>query len=568
MAIPIEKTAHHGPCGKGSSSVFRPRSGIVSGQPAILSWLLTLLTVAPAFGPLRAQEAEKKEEPEKVEAASTPEKEEARDEPSVTHHSLLIDGKELRYTATAGFIVLHKLETDEKKREKNADADGLKPVAKLFYIAYTKDGESDPAKRPLMFSFNGGPGASSIWLHMGGLGPKRTVFTERGEGLPPPARYEDNPLTWLDETDLVFVDPVSTGFSRAAPGEDPKQFHGYRQDIESVAEFIRLYLTRNERWASPKFVIGESYGTTRAAGLSEYLQDRHGIVLNGVVLASAVLNFQTIDASPGNDTAYPLFLPSFAAVAWYHKKLSPDLQSKPLEDVLAKAEEFASGDYVLALFRGETDVEKKHEIARRMEGSLGVPAAYIVLRDLRVQPSEFMSHLLRGDGKMVGRFDGRFSGPRFEPGTDGTDFDPSFETVKGPFTATFNDYVRRELRFESPLEYETLANVWPWKFAREDNQYLDTAEDLRRAMLKNPHLKVWICGGYYDLATPYFAAEQTVKQMALPKPIRENFTTTNYPAGHMLYLDESVLRAWKSDFVKFLESALQPDTATIENAAR
>lgn len=223
----------------------------------------------------------------------------------------------------------------------------------MFFIAYTREDAGSADKRPLTFSFNGGPGSASIWLHMGGLGPRRAVLSERGEALPPPYRLEDNGCSWIDKTDLVFIDPVSTGFSRPEPDEDAKKFHGYSEDIESVGDFIRLYITKNKRWSSPKFIVGESYGTTRAAGLSDFLQSRYGIYLNGIVLVSTVLNFGTIVFDPGNDTPYALFMPTYAATAWYHKRLSPEMQSKSLSALLAEAENFASHDYLTALFQGD-----------------------------------------------------------------------------------------------------------------------------------------------------------------------------------------------------------------------
>ena len=378
---------------------------------------------------------------------------------------------------------------------------------------------------------------------------------------------EDNAYSWLDESDLVFIDPVSTGYSRPEPGEDPKKFHGYKEDIESVGEFIRLYTTKYQRWTSPKFITGESYGTTRAAALSDFLQHRYGIYLNGIVLVSSVLNFQTLDFSPGNDEPFALFLPSYTAAAWYHKKLSPELQAKPLADVLKQAEDFAAHDYLLALFQGDSlNAEAKKKIAAQVSTFIGLPADYVQQLNLRVLDDLFFTHLLLDRNRAIGRFDSRFTGIRYRPGIDEPDFDPSDEAVNGPVTATFNDYVRRELKFESDLPYETVANVRPWSWKNYENRYLNVADDLRKAMSRNPYLKVWICCGHYDLATPYFAAQHTVNQMNLDPSIRNNIRLTYYESGHMVYIYKPALEKFKTDFVDFVKAATLPDTAAVPSA--
>ncbi|MBK9144985.1 MAG: peptidase S10 [Candidatus Melainabacteria bacterium] len=494
---------------------------------------------------------------------------------SVTDHTVRIDGREVKYKATAGYMLLKDF-ADKKKKGKKSDSekdsedkDGRerKTRAKIFFIAYTREDAGNLEKRPLTFSFNGGPGSASVWLHMGGLGPRRAVLTDRGEALPPPYRLEDNAFSWLDKTDLVFIDPVSTGYSRTEPGEDPKSFHGYKEDIESVGEFIRLYITRYKRWSSPKIIVGESYGTTRAAGLSDFLQQRYGIYLNGIALVSSVLNFATLDFSPNNDMPYVLFLPSYTATAWYHRKLSPELQDRPLHEVLKEAEDFASGDYLLSLFKGDKlGKARKDELAGRLSRLTGLDAGYLGRLDCRLSDSLFFTHLLMDQNRQVGRFDSRFTGIRFNPGTDRNDFDPSFEAVNGPFSATFNDYVRRELEFESDLPYETLADVWPWSFKHFENRYLNVADDLRKAMTRNPYLKVWISSGYYDLATPYFATRYTVDQMSLDPAIARNISLTFYDAGHMLYVHRPSLEKFKADISAFLDSAVLPDSAVVPSA--
>jgi carboxypeptidase C (cathepsin A) len=553
-------------------------------------WLVLVFCLsALSLSSLLAREKQKNQKPEAEknepnQSKDDKEKEEEEPKLSVSEHTINIGGKPVKYKATAGYIVLKQYlpkpdkeqeqegpppdQQDEKKEEGDKPKKREKPLARVFFIAYTRDDVSNVGKRPLTFSFNGGPGSASVWLHMGGLGPRRAVLTEKGEALPPPYRLEDNAFSWLDESDLVFIDPVSTGFSRPEPDEKAKKFHGYKEDIQSVGEFIRLYTTKYQRWTSPKFIAGESYGTTRAAGLSDYLQDRYGIYLNGIVLVSSVLNFQTLDFSPGNDEPFAFFLPSFTAAAWYHKKLPPDLQSKSLADVLKEAENFASNDYLLALFQGDAlSAESKKKIAAQVSRYIGLPADYINQLNVRIPDSLFFTHLLIDRNRSIGRLDARFTGIRYNPGTDDFDYDPSGEAVNGPFTATFNDYVRRELKFESELPYETVADVRPWNWNDYENRYLDVAEDLRKAMSRNPYLKVWICCGRYDLATPYFASEHTVRQMSLDPAIHNNIRLTYYESGHMLYIYKPALEKFKSDFVDFVKAASLPDTAAVPSTA-
>ncbi len=519
---------------------------------------------------------------DKSKTAKSKDKNKEDDEPklSITEHSTTIGGKLVKYKATAGFMLLKDYAnksaehgTDKEKNDKDKDKDkkkDAKPLAKVFFIAYTREDAGNSAKRPVTFSFNGGPGSASIWLHMGGLGPRRAVLSDRGEALPPPYRLEDNNYSWLDASDLVFIDPVSTGFSRPEPDEDVKKFHGYHEDIESVGEFIRLYTTKFQRWASPKFIVGESYGTTRAAGLSDFLQKRYGLYLNGIVLVSTVLNFATIDFNPGNDTPYALFMPSYAATAWYHNKLSPEMQSKTLPDLLKEAEQFASHDYLQALFQGDSlSADKKQEIAERLSNFVGLPTSYIKMLNCRLPDQLFFTHLLMDKNRQLGRYDSRFSGIRYNPGLDDFDFDPSAEAVTGTFTATFNDYVRRELHFESELPYETIANVWPtWSWKSAQNRYLDASEDLRKAMSRNPYLKVWLCCGRFDLATPYFASKYTVDQLSLDPAIRNNVRLTYYDSGHMMYIYKPALQQLKSDFESFIKDSMQTDASVVPNAQR
>ncbi len=489
--------------------------------------------------PAEAKPAEKKDEKEKEPVLS------------VTEHRVTIGGKVIRYQAAAGYMAMK-------------DAKGEKTKANIFFVAYTKLGTDadkiDLAKRAVTFSFNGGPGSSSIWLHMGALGPKRVLMKENGESLPPPYRMADNEHSWLDETDLVFVDPVSTGYSRAAGTEDPKQFHGFTEDIASVGDFIRLYTTRYQRWSSPKFLVGESYGTTRASGLSDYLQSRYGLYLNGISLVSSIMNFQTARFTPGNDLPFTLFLPTYTAGAWFHKKLGGAWAGADLRTALAAAEKFVQEKYAPALMRGDAlPTAEKAALAKEVAALTGLPEAFVFQRDLRIDISTFTTKLLEAQDRSVGRFDCRLIGLRYQPGALArNEFDPSYEAVLGCYTACFNDYVRRELKYENDLPYNALTgDVQPWNYNNVQNQYLNTAEMLHQAMSRNTSLKVWISNGYYDLATPYFATDYTVRQMGLDAAVRGNVTQTFYEGGHMMYMVPKELAQLKVDAAKFYDATLK-----------
>ncbi|MGZ9223676.1 MAG: S10 family peptidase [Anaerolineales bacterium] len=497
---------------------------------------------------------EAKPEEKKEEEKPTP-----KDNLVVTQHKVRIGGKEIKYTVTAGTMVL-KEETADREKE----SEGEKPRAQVFFIAYTKDAngrksaERTPslAKRPLTFSFNGGPGSSSVWLHLGVLGPRRVVLTDEGELPQPPFRLTDNQYSLLDETDLVFIDPVSTGYSRAVEGQKPKEWHEFRKDIESVGDFIRLYTTRYNRWLSPKFLIGESYGTTRAAGLSGYLQERHGLYLNGLMLISVVLDFMTILFGPNNELPFALFLPGYAATAWYHKKAGV---GQPLRQFLKEAEEFARGEYATALMKGDLlSVEERLHVVQELARFTGLSTDFIERTNLRVVDRHFFKELLRESGRTVGRLDSRFLGIDRLGVTEAAEYDPLFTNVTGPYTAGFYDYVRAELKFESDLPYEILnRKVWPqWSYSAFENQYVNVAETMRRAMTYNPHLKVFVGNGYYDLGTPYFATEYTFNHLGLNKSLHNNVSMEYYEAGHMMYIDMPSLKKMKADLAKFIKSAI------------
>jgi carboxypeptidase C (cathepsin A) len=476
-----------------------------------------------------------------------------------TRHTTRLNGVEIAYTVTTGTIVLK--EESVMKGEKEGAAEGEKPKATIFFVAYTRDGVDDPAKRPLTFSFNGGPGSSSVWLHLGVLGPRRVYLDDEGNMTQPPFRLVDNDFSLLDVSDLVFIDPVSTGFSRPVPGEKARQFHAFKKDIESVGDFIRLYTTRYQRWLSPKFLIGESYGTTRAAGLSGYLQDRHGLFLNGIMLVSAVLDFTTLEFEHGNDIPYALFLPTYTATAWYHKRLPPDLQGD-LQAALASAREFAGGEYTLALLKGSSLVgAERQEIVRKLARLTGLSEDYVDRTNLRIVIYRFIKELLRDQRLTVGRLDSRFKGVDRDAAGEQSEFDPSMSNIMGPYTAAFNHLVRSELQFESDLPYEILnPRVWPWSYAEFENRFVYVAETLRSAMTQNPYLKVYVANGYYDLATPFYATEYTFNHLGLEGVLKDNVSMGYFEAGHMMYVHMPSLKRLKEDLAAFVKGACPPET--------
>jgi carboxypeptidase C (cathepsin A) len=479
-----------------------------------------------------AKPADKEED--KKSADEKPAKEE---KPVVTKHTATIGGKPLGYTATAGYMPMK----DEAGKLK----------ANIFFVAYTKDGGG--SRRPITFTFNGGPGSSSVWLHLGAVGPKRVVMGENGEPLPPPYKLVDNDFSWLAFTDLVFIDPVTTGYSRPAAGEKPEQFHGVQEDLESVGEFIRLYTTKYARWGSPKLLAGESYGTTRAAGLSGYLQDRYGMYLNGIVLISSILNFQTADFNVGNDLPYILFLPSYTATAWYHKRLPADLQSGPLARAVAESEKFATGEYDQALMRGsQLPAAERQAITKKYARLTGLSEKFIESNDLRVALPRFAKELLRDDRRTVGRLDSRFQGIDRDAAGERFDFDPSYAAIYGTYTAMINDYVRTDLKYENDLPYEILTGrVRPWNYGTAQNRYVNVADTLRAAIAQNRDLKVFVAAGYYDFATPYFAAEYTFNHLGLDPSLYKNLRLEHYESGHMVYIHKPSLEKMTKDVAAF-----------------
>src|SRR5256714_11404222 len=446
-----------------------------------------------------------------------------------TSHTLRAGDRELDYTATPGRIVL--------RQEAYADDkfDGHQPRAEVFLTAYTLDG-ADAAGRPVTFAFTGGPASSSVGLHLGLLGPRRVLSGDAGAPQPPPYRLVDNAETLLTHSDLVFIDPVSTGYSRATKGEKAKDYHGFQGDLESVGEVIRLWTTRHGRWLSPKYLCGESYGTLRAAALAEHLSLRHGMSLNGLILISAVLDLGTLEFFPGNDLPYPLILPTYAAIAHYHGRHG----DRPLADVLAEAEEFANREYPWALSRGtRLSTEERASIVARLARLAGVTDDYVDRVELRIEHIRFFTELLRDKRRTVGRLDGWFIGWDIDYGREHMSADPSYLAILGPYTAAVNHYLRTELAYVNDLPYEVLAErVHPWSFKDFEGQHVTVAPRLAATLRANPHLRVHVAAGYYDGASPYFAIEHSVAHLELPAELRGNIEFRYFEAGHMMYVHE------------------------------
>jgi carboxypeptidase C (cathepsin A) len=468
---------------------------------------------------------------------------EPADDLVTTQHSIATDDGPLAYTVTAGRMVLRVEGHTEDK------FDGPKAKAEVFLTAYTAD-VADGTARPVTFAFNGGPGSSSVWLHLGLLGPRRVLAGDAGALLPPPYALADNPQTLLRHSDLVFIDPVSTGYSRAVKGEKSKDFHGYGADIESVGEVIRLWTTRNGRWMSPKYLCGESYGTTRAAGLARYLQERYGMYLNGLMLVSAVLDFGTAEFNGGNDEPYVMYLPTYAAVAHYHGKVG----NRPLPEVLAEAEAYAERDYRWVLGRGSRlTADERSAAATRLAGLTGLSADYLDRVSLRPEHIRFLTELLRDRRLVVGRIDGRFTGWDTDYGRETWSADPSIDAIIGPYAAALNHYVRAELGYASDLPYEVLSErVYPWSYKEFENAYVFVQDKLAAAMRTNPHMRVHVDCGYHDLATPYYAAEHSFAHLQIPAELTANIEYSYYEAGHMMYLHEPSRLAQAAELARFV----------------
>lgn len=503
--------------------------------------ILRLLGLFIVLGMMCMSDAEakddKKTSPEKAPA------QEFSQAPSITKGTVTIKGKSIPYTATTGFMNI----TDDNGTVK----------ATMFYIAYVRS-DMPSEKRPITYAFNGGPGSSSVWLHMGALGPKRVVLTDKGDMPKPPGNMVDNEYSWLEFTDLVFIDPVGTGYSRPAKDEKKEQFHGLDEDVTSVGTFIRLYTTQNKRWLSPKFLAGESYGTTRAAYLSDHLADRHGMYVNGILLISMVLDFQTLRFSPANDLPCALFLPTYAATAMYHGKLDESLranQDKSLEEIRS----WALNEYLTYLAKGHVASDAEHKaVTEKLSRYTGLSKEFIASTNNRPDIFRFTKELLRDEGKTVGRLDSRFTGIDRDNAGENFEYDPSYNAViYAPFTSTVNHYLRSTLGFESDLPYEILTGkVQPWNWGSAERGFPYVGEALRKAMTKNKFLKVYVANGWYDLATPFFAAEYTMNHLPLESSLRNNISMKYYKSGHMMYIEKESLKQFTKDVEQFYGNTL------------
>jgi len=465
--------------------------------------------------------------------------------PVVTHHQITVDGIVLKYSATAGRLPIKR-------------GDG-KIEAEMFFVAYTLDGQ-EAGKRPLTFAFNGGPGSASAWLHMGSVGPREVVLQPNGFMPAAPYRMIDNPNTVLDKSDLVFVDAINTGFSRAANAEMTKKYLGVKGDIDAFGEFIRLYITRYERWRSPLFLLGESYGTTRAAGVAGHLVD-HGLSFNGITLLSTAIDFGTLEWAKNNDVPYVLLVPTFTMIAAYHKRLPADL----LQDVAKtrqEAERWATTDYALALAKGDTlPPADRQRIIEEYAHYTGLDKKLIDDANLRIDVMQFTKNLLLDQKLHVGRLDGRFTAPHPEGVLDASFFDPTSSAILPPYTAVFNSYVRTELGYKVDTPYKIFAYEEPgfekWDWGSADKGFPNTAPGLRVALTKDPYLKVLVMEGYYDLATPYAAANYTIDHLDLSPEYRRNISYATYESGHMVYIESGSQSKMKKDLVEFMGKCLQ-----------
>jgi carboxypeptidase C (cathepsin A) len=493
--------------------------------------------------PPGAKAGEKKDEPK----PAPPEKEQ---KPKESKGSATIGGAEVKYVVKTGTMPLLK--------------DDGTPRANVFYVHYAVSGddgkrlaESNPAGRPITFCFNGGPGASAVWLHLGGIGPKRIDVPPDGRSPVAVTKVVNNPNSILDVTDLVFIDPVDTGLSRPVKGEKSEQFFGVDEDIEAVGEFIRLFTTREQRWASPKFLCGESYGVVRAAGLADYLQGRHGMYFSGLILVSGLLNFQTLDPAIGNDLPYILTLPTLTATAHFHKKLAPELQAD-FDKAVAESRAFARGDYAAALLKGRMlDDAARRRIAEKFARLTALPVERVLDAELRVSLSEFQKWLLRDEHKIIGRFDGRVISEDADALSNWPEFDPSLSNVIGALSAAGNAYIRGELGYESDQPYRVLVGL-PWKYHRFENRYVSMESRLAEAMKGNPRMRVLVLQGLRDLAVPPDAMQFSLDHLPIPAGLRANIKSARFEGGHMMYFNKEDAEKLRTEIADFVRAASGP----------
>jgi carboxypeptidase C (cathepsin A) len=496
------------------------------------TWAISLIAGVMTVSSVVADPADKALRKEKADKESSTSKKSKTPKVVRKQASVTIDGKKVDYTVETSRLVLKK--------------DDGKARASVFYVAYTRNGVKDMAKRPVVFAFNGGPGSSAVWLHIGALGPRIVPSSPDGtKPVPLPVRVQENPQSILDIADLVFIDPVSSGYSRSE--DKGEKFHGVDEDIASVGDFIRRWVTENKRWSSPKYVLGESYGGVRAAGLAQHLQDRYGMSLNGVVLLSGLMDFRTVDMSVGNDLAYVVYLPSYTAIAHYHGKIKGDRDA--LEQ---RARDFAEGAYATALLKGHTlNKTDRRKIAEELAALTSLPVELILRYDLRIDPSRFRKELLRKEGKVLGRFDARTAWAVADKASDRPSYDPSFVVAKGAFSSAMLDYLANGLGWMEERPYEIIAHVGAWNWGRE-NGFVNMVPRLARAMRDNPQLRVLVQCGHCDLATPAGGMLHSVAHMPLPTPQRNHISIRWYEAGHMFYLNEKDLIQMRKDLVEFI----------------
>ncbi len=509
----------------------------------VMTVLLTACMALAQSNPQRQRPGSEQQQPTQQPAQQGEQAQQRRGPPpeeksSVTHHSARIGGQQINYTATAATYVIK--------------ADDGSPKATFFFVGYTKEDVPDSSKRPLSFVYNGGPGSASSYTHMG-LGPKRIVLTDDGHGMPAPYSIIENGDSFLDATDLVFVDAISTGYSRPAPGENTAQFYGVLQDATFFADFIYQYLTRNERWASAKYLIGESYGTTRSAQLSLVLQQRHQIYLNGIALLSSV-GF----GNWGADDRTIFFLPTFVTSAWYHHLLPPDLQKLSIGEVAQQARQFAHGEYALALEKGDELPQAEYQkVVKSLARFTGLSPQYIEQTNLRISPQRWFKELLRDKRQTLGRIDSRFLGMDSDAAGERYEYDASLASYDGSYVAMFQDYVHRELKWNTDMYYTLSARVQPW----DQGQPGQPAEALRSAMTQQTYLKVLVLCGYYDLATPFNGIEHTVSHMSLEPAIRKNISFAYYEAGHMMYIEKKSREKVHKDVSTFINGTAKSEVA-------
>lgn len=465
-----------------------------------------------------------------------------------TEGSLSLGQRVLHYTSEAAYLPVCATGIGEKRDE---------PEAAIFTISFLEKG-ADPSRRPVLFAFNGGPGAAAVFLNLGALGPKRVLINDDGTMPPPPYGVVDNPMSWLDRFDLVFIDPPHTGFSTTASEEVRDRMLSVDGDIAALAECVHAWLNRHKRWNSPLYLAGESYGTTRGAGLTLKLHDM-GVALSGVVLVSCAMDLQTLVFAPRNELPYSLFLPGFAGVAQYHGKLSGSLGASPAA-ARAAAEEFVLTDYLSALHAGQRlSRDRARLIAGRLAELTGLSKTLVEELHLRVTEGDFFVELLRDRGLVVGRLEARVTGPMGARRTHAWEYDPGSEALTGPYTMAANAYMRQELGVETEARYEVLNldvnRKWNWnRGEQKGNSYTSTGDDLARALRRNPHLRIFVASGYYDLGTPYSATDWALAQLDAPAEVLTRLTHHYYDAGHMMYTREADLAKLRNDLNQWLDA--------------